>query len=131
MPAHRKPAAILTLTGSRRAKLRANEPDTGRGIGEPPRSLPAAARRAWREVVADCAPGVFQSSDRAFLALLAMMLAQLREDPANFGARKHALLLGMLARCGMTPADRSRVAVRPAAPTDGPGGKPRGLAGFR
>lgn len=128
MPRIRKPTATLVALGSRHAATRRAEPATGREIGEPPEWLTAEAAACWRELVADVAPGVFESSDRLFLALLSTTLANFRADPVGFGAKRHALLLGMLSRAGMTPADRSRVAVAPRAPPTRP---TSGLASFR
>lgn len=131
MPAVRKPTAVLEAAGSfkkNRARTRKGEPDTGRGVGPAPEWLDETERAMWDEIVGDCAPGVFQSSDRVALTAMARLLAEFRHTPALFGARKYALLLTFLARFGMTPSDRSRVVVREDEPTE----KPKtGLASFR
>lgn len=130
MPAQRKPTAVLEASGAFQnhpARRRGSEPDSGRGVGPAPDWLDEDARQEWDEIVADCAAGVWQSGDRKFLGLTAEMLARFRRDPREFGTKSMTLLLGMLARSGMTPSDRSRVIVKRSEPE-----KPKtGLASFR
>lgn len=131
MPAVRKPTSVLEASGAFDAnpkRRRANEPDTGRGIGPAPETLSENVRVVWDEIVGNCAAGVFQSSDRTMMEMLARLIAEFRENPGAFGGRKYQTLLALLARCGMTPSDRSRVFV-PAAPDDGKAKS--GLASFR
>jgi hypothetical protein len=131
MPALRKPTAVLEASGAFQhdpKRRRDHEPDTGRGVGPPPDWLTEGERQAWDQLVADTAAGVWQSSDKAFLEQLARMLAKSREGPEVFGTKSMTLFVSMLARAGMTPADRSKVYVKP----DGKEEKPKtGLASFR
>jgi hypothetical protein len=131
MPAVRKPTAMLEASGAftvNPERARKHEPDTGRGVGPCPDFAPEAVRQAWDSIVGDCAPGVFQSSDRVFLLMLATQVARLWREGDGFGIQRTTVLLSMFARAGMTPSDRSRVMV-PPAPDDG---KPKtGLASFR
>lgn len=132
MPAPRKPTALLVASGDMkhnpgRHADRANEPDTGRGVGPAPEYLDEAQRAIWDEIVGDCAPGVFQSSDRLMLKALVTLESEFRSDPAGFGGRKYERLVALLVKCGMTPADRSRVSV-----PNGKDERPKtGLASFR
>ena len=131
MPAVRKPTVALETSGSfekhpERARL--HEPNTGRGVGPAPDFADETVRQAWDFIVGDCAAGVFQSSDRVFLLMLAGQVARMWREGDGFGIQRTAVLLSMLARAGMTPSDRSRVMVTPP-PDDG---KPKtGLASFR
>ena len=129
MPAVRKPTALHEATGSHPERLlnRKDEPNTGRGIGPAPESFSEIQRAAWDEIVANCAGGVFQSSDRVMMESLACLLAEYREDRIAFGSRKLSLMLNMLARCGMTPSDRSKVVVSRGQEEK----KKTGLASFR
>lgn len=128
MPAVRKPTAELQATGSRHQASRAEEPNTGRGVGPAPDWVDEKVRQAWDDVVRDTAPGVWQSSDRVFLEVLAGQVADYRIDGQGFGVKRTTLLMSMLKQAGMTPADRSRVHVPQAKPD----GKPKtGLASFR
>ena len=45
------------------------------------------------------------------LETLTRLLHDFRTDYAGFGTRKLTTLINLLARCGMTPSDRSRVMV--------------------
>lgn len=128
MPAVRKPTAVLESVGAFKAnpnRSRPDEPDTGRGIGPAPDHMDEDAASIWDEVVGSTAPGVFQSSDRPMMEMLANLLAEYRRDVSGFGGRKYMTLLNLLARSGMTPSDRSRVTVK-----SGPQPK-EGLAKFR
>jgi len=114
MPAVRKPTAVLEATGAFKhdpSRARPNEPNSGRGIGPAPGHLTEAEGEAWDEIVSNCARGVFQSSDRPVVEALAVELCAWRADRAKFGTKRLTLLVGLLARCGMTPSDRSRVTV--------------------
>lgn len=130
MPALRKPTAVLEVSGAFKkhpARTRKNEPQAG-GVGPAPDDMPVGQRAIWDEVVSNCAPGVFQSGDRVMLEALVTLIAQFRADRAGFGGRKYQQLMALLVRCGMTPADRSRVSVSHAKPEE----KPKvGLASFR
>lgn len=130
MPAPRKPTAVLAAGGAFDAhpsRARPREPNTGRGIGPAPAYLSEAERSIWDEIVGHCAAGVFQSSDRLMLECLCVLVAEFRANRALFGGRKYQQLLSLLARCGMTPSDRSRVAI-----SGEQNEKPRaGLASFR
>lgn len=131
MPAQRKPTAVLEAAGAFKrnpARSRDSEPDSGRGVGPAPEDMSDAQKAIWDEMVSDCAAGVFQSSDRVTLEALVMLVDQFRSDRVGFGGRKYQQLMALLVRCGMTPADRSRVSVKRAASKD----KPKvGLASFR
>lgn len=124
-----KPTAILEASGAferNPSRARPDEPDTGRGIGPAPTHMDEVRRKVWDEIVSNCAAGVFQSSDRTMLEVLTALIVEFRESPAEFGGRKYQQLLTFLARCGMTPADRSRIVV------SGKPDKPKGgLASFR
>lgn len=127
----RKPTADLNATGAferNPARSRPHEPNTGRGIGPAPAHLTDIQRAIWDELVGNCASGVFQSSDRMVMECLCILVAQLRANPAGFGGRTWATMQSLLARCGMTPSDRSRVTVSPSEQKE----KPKvGLASFR
>ena len=69
MARSRTPTAILEAKGSflrnpKRKMARKNEPKPN-GEGEPPNSLTAAQKRAWRYLAGLLAPGVAKSMDRA------------------------------------------------------------------
>src|SRR5690242_11238216 len=101
MPALRKPTAILEADGGLKAQPgrhvdRKTEPNTGRGVGPAPEYLPEEQRNVWDEIVGNCAPGVFQSSDRYALEALTCLVTEFREDPSAFGGRKYTLMISFL-----------------------------------
>ena len=110
------PTAVHRLKGTMQAhpermRARENEPVPEDGLGECPAMLAPEVRQAWHSIVDGCAPGVLTSMDRVTMELAATLLARFRSDPmechVGVVARLHALLGSM----GMTPADRSKVAV--------------------
>ncbi len=125
-----KPTAILEMSGAYEknpSRRRANEPDTGRGVGPAPNSWDDEKKKVWDEIVSNCAGGVFQSSDRHMMEVLCTLLLEFRKNPSEFGGRKYPVLMTLLSKCGMTPSDRSRVVV-----AGGKENKPKtGLASFR
>lgn len=126
----RKPTAVLETNGAfenHPSRARPNEPQAS-GIGPAPEHLPDDQKAIWDEIVRNCAAGVFQSSDRVLLEGIVGMVARFRASGDGFGTKSMTLLVSMLARCGMTPADRSRVHVTPPNADT----KPKtGLASFR
>jgi hypothetical protein len=128
-----KPSAVNEISGSyvrHPERRRPNEPNTGRGIGPAPASLSPKQRETWDEIVGNCAAGVFQSSDRAAVEVLAVMLTQFRAGRAKFTTSRLSVMIGLMGRCGMDPVSRTKVGV---PPRDGKAEeKPKsGLASFR
>jgi hypothetical protein len=111
----RKPSNILELNGAfkrnpSRGKARENEPKPEGEIGDPPDHLPADVAGCWREIVGISHPGVLCKADRLIVEHAARILALQRER--NWTDR--ALLTrfeAVLGKLGMSPADRSKVAV--------------------
>ena len=130
MPAVRKPTAVLSASGAFKnhpSRSRDLEPNSGRGVGPSPAHMGESERKVWDELVGNCAAGVFQSSDRTLLEALSVLVAEFRENYRGFGGRKYDRMTNLLARCGMTPADRSKVTVPRAQPEK----QKTGLASFR
>jgi hypothetical protein len=46
------------------------------------------------------------------MEVLTVHLTEFRKDPVGFGFKRTQVLVQLLARCGMTPSDRSKVVVR-------------------
>lgn len=117
----RTPTATHELTGAykknpnRRAEF---EPKPTTGPGEPPLYLSFEEQGIWNEIINICEPGVFGPSDRMALEIMARLMNEFRSDYINFTAAKLNRMETFLARFGMTPADRSRVVVPPAAKTN-------------
>lgn len=125
-----KPSIVNEISGAyvrHPGRRRAEEPNAGRGVGPAPNALSAKEKRVWDELVSNCAPGVFQSSDRATLESLCVLLAAFRNDRAGFPAGRLMVLTQLMSRCGMDPISRTKV-VAPRVKEE----KPKsGLASFR
>lgn len=115
------PTNIKALRGTlRKDRTNPHEPKPRGEIGDPPDHLSEAARACWSELVEHMPPGVAFDSDRLSLELAACLLAEFRADPAGFMAAKLTRLHSLLASFGMTPSDRSRVAVADPIDPDDP-----------
>ena len=125
-----KPSAVNDISGAyarHPERKRGKEPNTGRGIGPAPEGLSDAEKAVWDELVSNCAPGVFQSSDRGTLEGLCVLFAQFRADRAGFPAGRLVVMTQLMSRCGMDPISRTRI-VAPRAKEE----KPKtGLASFK
>lgn len=108
---------MLALRGSfkknpDRGRARDDEPVPDGDIGEPPEWLSAERASCWREIVSLAHAGTLSRGDRLIVEHGAQLLSQLRADDWQV----HPTLLirweGFLSKLGMTPADRSKVAVK-------------------
>ena len=112
----RKPTNVLELNGAHkknpaRGRERENEPKPVNPIGEAPAEFASEQKAAWNDIVKQCHEGVLTSVDRLIVEIGANLLAEYRLNPIMFPSAKLNQLRGVLAQCGMTPADRSRVGV--------------------
>lgn len=125
----RTPTRILNARGAfknhpNRAKDRANEPVDLPPLGECPSSFNESERKAWGDIVKVDVAGVLTAQDYLSVEIAAQLLAQTRETqivtndvtgeryalPGLSDAR-HAQLIGLLGKFGMTPSERSKVSV--------------------
>ena len=123
MARHRLHPVIAELTGARRAnpqRYRDVAPVAEGELGDPPEHLSAGAAAVWREIASTAPAGVLATADRVAVELAANLVAEYREAPREFLASRIAQMTGLLARLGMTPIDRQRLAVKPAAPAENP-----------
>lgn len=112
----RIPSNILELRGAfdKNPQRRRQEPQVDAELGPPPDHFDDARRAAWAEVV-DMAPeGVLTKADRIAIEMLADLMVRYRAsmtpDGDKFTSADRRDLMALLARFGMTAADRSRVA---------------------
>jgi hypothetical protein len=120
MGVHRKPTIVHELSGAfkknpDRGRARANEPQPKAGIGPAPGHLSEVEQRCWDEIVGIAPNGVLYDSDRISLEITAVLLAKFREERTDMKAALIARLEGLLARFGLSPADRSKVMVPDSA----------------
>jgi phage terminase small subunit len=117
----RKPAKILEISGAyldQPGRRRPPAPKSTEPIGDPPAELDEAARRCWREVVAEAAPGLLTEADRGVVELVAAIRARNRRGEAT--TSEVGVMLRGLVELGLTPARRSKVApAGQGTPVDG------------
>ena len=118
----RKPTGELELNGAftkdpKRRNARKHEPPPNGPIGDPPNHFDDNQRDIWHEMVDLVPPAVLAKSDRIVLEVIVVLLHKLREGVIR-GAELN-ILTSCLARLGLTPADRSRVAAAPEKDENG------------
>ena len=135
MPAHKKSAEILQLTGAashdrnRYADRIANAVQDDSPLGDAPKQTLITFDEAWAEIVDMCPPGVLRKSDRLFVEQAARLHMLLRNCAAIDEIEGRALprmevkyvkqFESLMARLGASPADRGKVTASP--PKEGPG----------
>jgi len=108
----RKPTAVLELTGAFQKdpqRRRDHEPKPQGPIGDPPADFDDVLMVLWRELLGMVPAGVLAVADRWLLELTCRTMREVKRGHA-LAAEKN-LLLSCLSRMGLTPADRSRIAV--------------------
>ena len=122
MGRHRQPRELAELKGAVRkhpGRYRAVVPPCDVEIGGPPEHMAASAAAAWRELESYSLRGVLKGSDRLMLEIAANLVAEFRADPGGMMSSRVNILVGCLARLGLSPADRQRLGVPPeAAPNE-------------
>ena len=109
MPRPKKPKALKLLEGTyRRDRCNPDAPQPTGAIGKPPAHLDNEEKKAWKELVKMCVPGVLTSADRAHLEVTACLFAQFRKHKGGGVARQLSICLGKL---GLSPSDREKVVV--------------------
>jgi len=121
MPAPRKPAAILEMSGAlgKNPSRRRVEPSVALPFGKPPAHLSRELKAAWREISRAAPCGVLTGADRVAVELAARLLVRIRTAD-TFTAADANGLRSLLSSLGMTPADRSRVTAAHAGPPTNP-----------
>lgn len=110
----KKPTALRELHGTadrNKQRNNPNEPVPTRGIGPAPEHLPAAMHAIWDEVVGAMYAGVLGEADRLALEAMVRLVYLMRTDFDEMTAAQLNQLTGLLARFGMTPADRTKIVV--------------------
>ena len=115
----RTPSKVLEIKGSFRKnpqRRRSGEPIPTGGIG-PYAQGSLDKQEIWDEIVGQCAPGVLTNADRLSLEIVVEYVHLFRKDPARFPAVKVHVVVALLGRFGMTPADRAKLHL-PEKPKD-------------
>lgn len=112
MARHPQPREIAELKGATRVhpeRYRKDVPAVEQPLGEAPAHLSATAKAIWFEIEGLAPIKVLKGADRVALEILATLLEEYRAAPSEFSAAKIGHVIGLLARLGMTPADRQKL----------------------
>jgi phage terminase small subunit len=112
MARHPQPREVAELKGAVRhdpQRYRKELPEVVQPLGQAPEHLSEAAKAAWFEVESLAPVKVLKGADRIALELLANLIVEYRAAPSEFASRKYTVLISLLARLGMTPADRQKL----------------------
>ena len=112
MSRHAQPRELAELKGATRKhpeRYRKQPPVVEQPIGTAPPHLTDEAKACWFELESLAPTGVLRGADRVALETLSNLLAEYRKNPPEFAVGKYTHLIGMLARLGMTPADRQKL----------------------
>jgi phage terminase small subunit len=123
MARQKLPIAIARLTGAAAAnpqRYRAIPPKADGELGDPPPHLSPCVAAVWREIAGTAPAGVLAAADRFAVELAANLVAEYRKDSRSFLASRIAQMIGLLARLGLTPVDRQRLAIEPAKSEENP-----------
>ena len=117
MPAHRKNLDILAANGAtahdpQRFRDRKPSPKVDRPLGSAPKSLTTAEQAAWKEIKSQAPEGILTAADRTAVEMASRLMVGMRKGELT--AAEMNIFLSLLARFGMTPADRNKLQVAPA-----------------
>ena len=110
----RTPTRILRIKGieknhPERLRLRENEPENVNPVGDPPESLSSPERNVWLRIVDESIPGVLGQADRIAIELACKLYVRVNDGTAT--GVDYNQLVKLLSQFGMTPADRSKIAI--------------------
>lgn len=114
--APRTPTAVLDARGAfinHPERKRESEPQDDRPLGGPPKYLTKSQKKVWKELATQLMPGVGKFSDRTPFEMLVRLTDRLRQGLMTKSADMLALIQ-ICGRFGMTPVDRSKIAVEAA-----------------
>jgi hypothetical protein len=122
MPAHRKHLDVHVMSGAtkknpQRFTDRKRAPQPIAELGKPPKHLTADEKKAWKEIEKQVPPGVLGNTDRIAVEIAAKLLVRFRTG-LLLKASEVSCLVSLLARFGMTPADRNKIETGPTQEPD-------------
>jgi hypothetical protein len=112
----RKPTAILEASGAfikDPQRRRPYEPRATTPLGSPPERLEAREQEIWYEIAAQLAKGVGTGADRPAFEVLVCLMAMFRHERGKMNTALVSVLISLLGKFGLTPADRSKISVPP------------------
>lgn len=122
MARHAQPREAAELKGALKKdpqRYRGKTVKSEQPLGIAPDHLTKAQKAAWFELESHALPGVLTGADRFMLEAAAILLVKFRRDMGNFPAAKLNAYIGILARLGLSPADRQKFTA-PDKPSENP-----------
>lgn len=118
----RKPTKLLELGGAfeKNPQRRRQEPEPHGELLDPPKWMAPGEREIWYQFLKALPEGMVFEIDFAIFELAVKLTTRMRHEFDRMTASEMNTLRGALAQLGFTPADRSRVMVKPK--TDEPDG---------
>jgi len=114
MPARRKPAKVLSLTGAfnHNPARKRDDPELDEMSAEPPVHLSDEAKLIWVEAMGlDNKLKNIKGYHAMALELLCVEMAEFRKNPAKVGAERLKNIRMLLKDFNMTPSDTSKLGV--------------------
>ena len=112
MARHAQPRELAALKGADKRnpqRYRKDAPKSAVPLGNAPDHLTATQKECWFELQSYALEGVLTGADRMMMELASKLLSESREDWAEFSAARMGHLVGILARLGLSPADRQKL----------------------
>jgi hypothetical protein len=109
-----QPREVIALKGQdkkRPGRYRNKVPKSDLPCGEPPPDMGIEAQDCWYEISAKAIKGVLTYADTVMLKIASNLLAEYNRDPDEFPIGKYTHLIGVLARFGMSPSDRTKLSI--------------------
>jgi hypothetical protein len=118
MGRHRLPTEILARNGAfdhdpQRLEDRQDEPVPTGPLGDPPDYFNDKQIEIWHELASQVPPGVLTVADRILVEITCKLIARMRDPEDQLKAAETNQIISCLARMGLTPADRSKIAAKP------------------
>ena len=82
-------------------------------LGDAPSHMTKEAQKCWLELSSKAVEGVLTYADTIMLEVASNLLDEYRQNPVEFQIGKYTHLVGILARFGMSPSDRTKLGVEP------------------
>lgn len=114
MARHAQPRELAELKGATAKdpqRYRKQVPKSNLEVGKPPEHMTAESAECWWEILAKAIPGTITFADSIMLEITCDALAEYREAPREFNTTRLTALIGLLARFGFSPSDRTKLGI--------------------
>lgn len=92
-------------------RYKSTPPKSASPLGNAPDHMNEEAKAIWFELETFSIPGVLTQADRYFMEFACNLIQEYRKCPEEFTTSRFTPMYSALARLGMSPADRQKLAV--------------------